>query len=251
MAYLDSESILLFIRLMIAHLLGDFVLQRTTWINDRRVRKWRSTGLYLNAGIIAVLSWALSGYHYIWTIPLFIFITHLLIDLLKSSVRDSLGMFFADQAMHLAVTIAAVYLYTFNMTSGYSCCALVFASPDLWILAIAYLVVLWPMGIVISKLTLPWQQESNQPDGLKDAGRYIGMLERLLILTFIFVNQFSAIGFLIAAKSILRFGDIRESNNRKGAEYILLGTMISFSAAIFTGIIAQWLLRMLHNSALL
>jgi hypothetical protein len=99
------------------------------------------------------------------------------------------------------------------------------------------------MGIVIAKMTRQWQQEAQQETGLKDAGKYIGMLERLLILTFVFLNQFSAIGFLVAAKSILRFGDIKEGSNRKGAEYILIGTMISFAAAIFTGIVAKWLLN--------
>ncbi len=238
----DSEIISLFVRLLIAHMAGDFVFQKKPWIVNRHKNKWRSPFLYLNAGIVALLSWVLSGYHYIWVIPLFIFIAHLLTDLFKSYAPDTIRVFFADQALHLAATVVALVLYLPFIQPGYSCCGALFANVALWIYIGAYLAVLWPMGIVIAQLTRQWQSESNQPEGLKDAGRYIGMLERLLILTFIFVNQFSAIGFLIAAKSILRFGDIRESNNRKGAEYILLGTMISFAAAIFTGIVAQWLM---------
>jgi hypothetical protein len=65
------------------------------------------------------------------------------------------------------------------------------------------------------------------------------MLERILILTFVLIDQFAGIGFLIAAKSILRFGDIKNKENRKEAEYILLGTMISFIIAIAIGIIAK------------
>lgn len=114
---------------------------------------------------------------------------------------------------------------------------------NFWIYSAAYLTVMWPMGIVIAMLTRRWQAESETGDGLRDAGRYIGMLERVLILTFIFMNQFSATGFLIAAKSVLRFGDIRDNSNRKGAEYILIGTMISFTVAIFTGLLAEWLLQ--------
>lgn len=240
--FFDSEVISLFIRLLIAHMAGDFIFQKKSWIMSRQSNKWRSPYLYLNAGIVAFLSWVLSGYHYFWAIPVFIFSAHLLTDLFKSYAPDTIGVFFTDQVFHLAATAIAVVFYLPAIDSGFHCCAPLFGNTALWIFIGAYLSVLWPMGIIISQLTRQWQAESKQPEGLKDAGRYIGMLERLLILTFIFVNQFSAIGFLIAAKSVLRFGDIRESNNRKGAEYILIGTMISFAVAIFTGIFAQWLM---------
>jgi hypothetical protein len=238
----DSETISLFVRLLIAHVAGDFVFQKKSWIENRQAKKWRSPYLYLNAGIVALLSWALSGYHSIWAIPLFIFAAHAITDILKSYAPDTTAIFFTDQVLHLAATAVGVALYLPSFNTGYSCCGFLFGNINLWIYVGAYLAVLWPMGIGIAQFTKQWQAESNQSNGLKDAGRYIGMLERLLIITFIFMNQFSAIGFLIAAKSILRFGDIRESNNRKGAEYILLGTMISFAAAIFTGIMAQWLM---------
>ncbi len=63
------------------------------------------------------------------------------------------------------------------------------------------------------------------------------MIERVLILTFIILNQFEAIGFLIAAKSVFRFGEIKDSNQQKTAEYILIGTLLSFSLAILVGIV--------------
>lgn len=238
----NPDALSLLVRLLIAHLLGDFVFQKKSWITNRYDKKWKSPYLYLNAAIVALLSWALSGYHHVWVIPLFIFGAHALTDLFKSYAPESTAIFFTDQALHILATVLAVILYLPHLELSFSCCGFLFGNAELWIYIGAYLLLLWPTGIVIAQFTRQWQLESNQTEGLKDAGRYIGMLERLLILTFIFVNQFSAIGFLIAAKSILRFGDIRESNNRKGAEYILLGTMISFAGAIFTGIVAQWLI---------
>ncbi len=239
-----TEAISLFIRLLIAHLAGDFIFQKKSWIESRQAGKWRSPFLYLNAGIVAFLSWALSGYHQMWAIPLFIFFVHAFTDLLKSYAPDTRAVFFTDQVLHLGATVVATVLYLPASDADYSCCGFLFGNYNLWIYICAYLTVLWPMGIFIAQFTKQWQAESDQSGGLKDAGRYIGMLERLLILTFIFVNQFPAIGFLIAAKSILRFGDIRESGNRKGAEYILIGTMISFAAAIFTGIAANYLINL-------
>lgn len=240
--FFGPDALSLFVRLLIAHMAGDFVFQRKSWITNRYNKKWQSPYLYLNAAIVALLSWALSGYHHVWAIPLFIFGAHALTDLFKSYAPESNAIFFTDQALHILATVLAVILYFPHLEQGFSCCGFLFGNTDLWIYVGAYLLVLWPMGIIIAQFTRQWQLESNQQEGLKDAGRYIGMLERLLIVTFIFANQFSAIGFLIAAKSILRFGDIRESNNRKGAEYILLGTMISFAGAIFTGLAAQWLM---------
>ena len=52
-----------------------------------------------------------------------------------------------------------------------------------------------------------------------------GELERFLVYVLILVNQFEAIGFLIAAKSILRFGELKE--DRRDAEYVIIGTMWS------------------------
>lgn len=57
-----------------------------------------------------------------------------------------------------------------------------------------------------------------------NAGRIIGMLERLLLFILILLNQFGAIGLIIAAKAFARFKalDIREF-----AEYVLIGTLLS------------------------
>lgn len=57
------------------------------------------------------------------------------------------------------------------------------------------------------------------------------MVERILVLTLILVGQFSAVGFLIAAKSILRFNEYRKN------EYILVGTLLSFGIAIVLGVL--------------
>jgi len=50
-------------------------------------------------------------------------------------------------------------------------------------------------------------------------------------------GHWEAIGFLVAAKSVFRFGDLKDSGNRKLTEYILIGTLLSFGIAIVTGMI--------------
>jgi len=239
---MSTAAITLFIRLLIAHVTGDFIFQQKSWVTHRSLKKWKSGYIYANAGIIALLSWLLSGYYHVWILPVLIFIFHASVDIAKSYARDNHLTFTIDQLIHLAATISVTILYL-NIANAELSFGWLFSNLHLWTTIAAYLIVMWPMGIIIAMITRKWQAESETGDGLKDAGRYIGILERLLILTFVILNQFSAIGFLVAAKSVLRFGDIRDGNNRKGAEYILIGTMISFAAAIFTGLLAQWLIN--------
>jgi hypothetical protein len=68
--------------------------------------------------------------------------------------------------------------------------------------------------------------------GNDNAGKIIGMLERLFIFGFVVSNFWEGIGFLLAAKSIFRFGDLKENKEIKQTEYILIGTLLSFGLAI-------------------
>ncbi|MFA4947279.1 MAG: hypothetical protein WC674_02080 [Candidatus Krumholzibacteriia bacterium] len=83
------------------------------------------------------------------------------------------------------------------------------------------------------------ENEGHRTRGFADGGRVIGCLERTLIFLFIMVGQPIAIGFLITAKSVFRFGEIKEGTNRMEAEYIIIGTLCSFT----TGLIVSYLTR--------
>ena len=84
-----------------------------------------------------------------------------------------------------------------------------------------------------------WSKALNESNdaSLNNAGKYIGILERLFVFTFIIAGNWGAIGFLLAAKSVFRFGDLRESKDRKLTEYILIGTLLSFGIAIGTAML--------------
>jgi len=88
-----------------------------------------------------------------------------------------------------------------------------------------------------------WQQDIHVPEddveGLSKGGRYIGWLERSLVMMLLLMGQASGIGFLFAAKSILRFGEIKDSHQRKMAEYIIIGTFLSFGWALITSYLTQ------------
>lgn len=110
----------------------------------------------------------------------------------------------------------------------------------------AYTLLTIPTSVLIGKMTTKWSNElagSNETKGLEFAGKWIGIIERVLIFTFIIVNQISVIGFLLAAKSVFRFGDLKNSTDQKKTEYIIIGTFISFLLAIITGLIIQQIIK--------
>ena len=49
-----------------------------------------------------------------------------------------------------------------------------------------------------------------------------------MIVVFVLTGYNDGIGFLLGAKSILRFGEIRDQHDRKVTEYIIIGTFSSF-----------------------
>jgi hypothetical protein len=90
-----------------------------------------------------------------------------------------------------------------------------------------------------------WSQSLNDDnyESLNNAGKYIGMLERLFVFVFVITGHWEGIGFLLAAKSVFRFGDLKESRDRKLTEYILIGTLISFGIAIGVGMVVLKLIK--------
>lgn len=70
-----------------------------------------------------------------------------------------------------------------------------------------------------------------------NTGRVIGMLERLFVYIFILAGQYAAIGFILAAKGLVRF---REFEHRTFAEYVLIGTLLSTLLALLIGYFVRW-----------
>ena len=170
---------------------------------------------------------------------LLIAVLHFVIDGLKSVCKNLKGAFFIDQLLHVAVIVEAVLFY--NKVSEV-------AFPEwlpetkalLWIWAFVFC--LRPANFFIqnifkeAKISIP---DSGKENSLPNAGRVIGNMERMLTLVFVMLGQYEAIGFLLAAKSLLRF---RETDTVK-SEYVLVGTLLSFGIAILVGVAVELLIE--------
>ena len=230
---------ILFVKLLLAHLIGDFLLQPNKWVVHKEANKITSKYLYLHIlihfGAILLVLWDMD----LWPWAVMIALSHYIIDLAKLYAdpyfKNKAVPFFIDQLLHVLVLYACAY-----NTNLMDHTILLFTEMD-WPLITAIVFVGSPASIIMAKL-LEGMSDRIELDhkSLPNAGKYIGILERLFVLTFIILGRWEAIGLLITAKSVFRFNDLKESNSRKLTEYILIGTLLSFGLAIITGIVYLW-----------
>jgi len=110
-------------------------------------------------------------------------------------------------------------------------------SLRLLIVAVAYLLVLFPASMLIKRFLNPWiDQLEPASDSLVNAGAMIGNLERILILTFILLGEYTAVGFVLALKAAYRFKD---TGSHPQAEYMLMGTFLSLTITLAIGLTAR------------
>lgn len=246
---MTSESAALFSLLVAGHMLADFVLQTRSMIAN----KHRPAGLLAHGAVVAIA-------HLVLLIPFFgapalvavlmITATHMILDAAKVALQRRfpsrpLLWFFSDQILHVAV-LALVWTWLWpRAQEPLAALAWIDASAltAIGILISAYafnvngmsaivLGVLAPLGIA------PSEGAVHQPT--PRVGRVIGILERLFTLTLVLMNQWAALGLLVAAKSLARFKDLED---RKLAEYYLVGTLVSLFGATVTALAAGALLE--------
>ena len=224
-------------KLLLTHIIGDFFLQPKHWVKEKEKKKLKSPKLYLHIAIhfalLFLMLWDIS----LWPIILIIGVLHFIIDAIKLVLQKKKTkrlFFFIDQILHVLVIVVTYFVYT-KATIDFN---IIFSEQNL--LLITCLVFLTrPVSIIMKTIFTKWNisKLTESDESLKDAGNYIGILERLLVFIFIITNHWEAVGFLITAKSVFRFGDLRESKQRKLTEYVLIGTLISFGIAITIGLI--------------
>lgn len=240
------------LKLILAHLIGDFGLQFKSWVHHKEKHRLKSGMLYLHIAIhglaVFILLWPEinADISYLW-IPPVIMITHLLIDGVKLMIQNRLKhesktasnsweqiLFLTDQFSHILVISIIWYVYEIGDTE----ILMQWFDEKLLLLAVCIFFLTQPSAIIIKILISGWLPESvNKEDKtLASAGKYIGILERLFVFGFILTNNWSGIGFLLAAKSVFRFGDLKAKEGIKLTEYILIGTLISFGTAILVSI---------------
>ena len=224
------------IKLILAHLVTDFILQPNSWVHDRNEKHYASGKLYLHGLITALLAWMMIGWQY-WLVALIILVTHTLIDGWKSYQNKTVAFFLIDQFLHLLVITGCWYFTFIQWADVQTALQQLNAQTAFWKIATAFIFVTAPAGILIGQLTKQWREKLEGSESLANAGKWIGIVERVIILIFVLQNQFSSIGLLVAAKGLIRFNEKDRSEIK--TEYLVIGTLMSIGLAIITGLIAK------------
>jgi len=228
-----------FTALLSAHLLADFVLQTDYMIAHKR----NARILALHGVIIGIATIVALGGCTLLAImmTIVIIVSHIAMDHIKVRyLGDTLGSFALDQGVHLAV-IAAITAWHPDLSNigwwtglagqqqAQLYAGMTFASGTITGVLLG--------GVLIKKLVAPIAPtqapsggfSNTQPlTGMVQGGKYIGWLERAITMMLILTGKVEGVGFLIAAKSILRLRDISTNEDRHVAEYIIIGTFLSF-----------------------
>ena len=239
--------------LLAAHLVGDFLLQSKSMVKEKR----RPGILALHGAILAAVSYIFAARWIVWEIPTAIFITHIGIDFLKTSQRrPGAAAFVIDQLAHLVVIVAlACQAPRWGSVSQWT----EWWGQPWWSVETAlsgFILTVWMGRLLVGFGVQPYLDEIQSATGaidsafksargLTNGGRLIGQWERALIFLFVGLGQPSSIGFLIAAKSIFRFGELKDRENRMEAEYITIGTLMSFGWAMAISYPTWWVARVL------
>ena len=219
-----------FIALLLAHVLADFVFQ-SNWIAMGKQAR-HPGALAAHLAWVFGMAWLAFGTLDATALGILAALTlvHILIDIAKSFFPVSLTSFLADQAAHL-VTLAVV----------------AHAAPDMWSAGLWGTVVWLPaaMGIAAGfilatraggfamMMLMTRFADAKLPEGLTNGGALIGFLERAIIFMFVFVGEPAGVGFLIAAKSVLRFDAVKDTEKAgRASEYVIIGTLASFGWAM-------------------
>ncbi len=215
--------------LIFAHMLADFVFQTNRMVANKR----HPAMLAAHLAVVLATAVAATGNPHPALVALAL--AHLATDAVKTFLLPKgLGAFLGDQAAHLATlgVVAALVpgLWADGLWAAFA--PLTAPLPGLMAVIAGAILATRAGGFAIGLLMAPWAREldGHGGKGLTDGGQAIGLLERGLIFLLVLTGQPEGIGFLIAAKSVLRFGTV--GDDRAVSEYVIIGTLASFGWAI-------------------
>ena len=233
---------------LFVHFLGDFVFQTPKMVQHKKRLKAGSWVLYLHCLLHGALIIPFTPALNYWPIPVIVAATHYVIDLWKLHRPETVTNFIIDQLVHLLILFVLWCVYIAPSAWLLQLWEMIQGDTATWAVITGYLLITIPLSFLLTFATQRWRRQAEESNvrtanGLNEAGKWIGIFERILVYTFVITGHFEGIGFLIAAKSILRYNDIKSKESRKEAEYILIGTLMSFSISIIIGIIIKGVLN--------
>jgi hypothetical protein len=249
------------IRLLIVHFTLTFLFSLQSGNEVEKSSHWRTANLWAFAIIYAVVMYVTAfNFEALLLMPLFFMVFVIINGILGINPPRFQALVFS----HLFHLVFIMVLWALLLVPGVTAIGpffsrsvipffrkYIFESRNTLLVTLGYILIFWPFGPLIGLLTKPWHQQFETDDrqgienpGLARTGLWLGCLERFLIYSFILTDDLAAIGFLVAVKLIFRSGEIKEAKNSRKADYILIGSLLSFSTASLIGyMIKSWLVK--------
>ena len=254
------------IALLAAHVVADFLIQFSWIIRNKTDPRVFALHLALVAAT-AILALGAFSFDTVapWIAIAIIVVSHGVLDGVKTFAftdewlatrpRWRFALFSLDQLGHLIFIALAAWMASSAFADGHWAWSLPdrgTALLELMTIGAGFLIATraggFAIGIFMERFNLPGLETKSVQDledrGLPEAGTWIGLLERTLGFVLILMGQFQALGFLIAAKSILRFQYARD---RSHSEYVIIGTLASVGWAIAAALLTQTVLTRLAS----
>lgn len=235
---MNNYELVILIKLVISHIIADFFLQPNSWVTLKSKNKIKSATLYVHCLISGVLAYLIIADWQAIYILFYVFGTHLIIDLIKVYFKTHTLSFIVDQLAHI-LSLIVLYLFISNLID-FKTLLNIIINDKVYVIILGLLLINFPTSKLID-IVYSDIGENLQLNGLESAGKWIGIIERLLTFILVLINQYAAIGFLLVAKSFW-FGTKIEYC-KKERDYILIGNFISFSIAIIVGLIVNFLIK--------
>lgn len=241
---------ILLLKLVVAHLLGDFPLQRAGWATRKREPAVMARHLAIHAMLLAVVVGTTGSSPRLWLSAIGLVAAHGAIDWFLGGEGEKTPMRLAvDQALH-GLSIAVCFTIMSPTEAWYWTLRLSehLSQSTPWTLAAGLLLAVWVgrylIGSWIDRVARqPGGQTELLDQGLKDAGARIGMLERGLIFLALVARMEALAGFVIGVKALLRLPEATHSERRALAEYFLLGTLASVAWAVLIALLTRTVLE--------
>lgn len=226
-----------FIALFAAHVALDFVLK----VNDNDTSNLEVGTLAARVVIILYVVLLFTG-SASWPV-LFTAVLISLSQVLDAKKQRFLSLTLLDQGARITTLFALAYFNpdiwsegVWNTLPAWVSHALLMTSGAIYITIAG--------DDTISKLVEPYSERLNDTNGvLLQNGKIIGHLERGIVAALILTDHWEGIGFILAAKVVMRF-QTRETTIEEN-EYVYIGTLASIGWAIFVTLAIQGLLSQL------
>lgn len=226
------------IAMFLAHLVGDYILQ---WNSLAAWKSSKLSGVVVHCLIVFAITWLfiLPFNPNWWPWVIFIGITHFLIDAFQLRFKlpiPELARFTLDQLAHFFVIVVALAAGGYLDLAAVLQSSLTLLQSDLLLIYLAgYAFITMPAWVLV-KFTAYGLVQGSAPQ-FGDSSKYLGIMERLLITTFVLVGQYILIPVVLLPRLLMEWPQVA---NEERASVYLAELLASLILALLVGILFKF-----------